>query len=83
VQNAFSIFLLVVGVVVIAGVVFWYLKTGDRDRHDEDAARAFFEERGHWPDQTPDDAAEERRRVEAAMAAGAAAVSRPADDGSV
>jgi hypothetical protein len=27
--------------------------TGDRSRDDEDAARAYFDRHGHWPDEGP------------------------------
>jgi hypothetical protein len=27
--------------------------TGDRSRDEEDAARAYFDRHGHWPDETP------------------------------
>jgi hypothetical protein len=27
--------------------------TGDKDREDEDDARAYFERHGHWPDEPP------------------------------
>ena len=27
--------------------------TGDRDRDDEDQARAYFDQHGRWPDDTP------------------------------
>ena len=49
-------------------VVGWFIKTvlakdRDQERFVEDDARDFFDEHGHWPDETPDDA---RRRAEQA-----------------
>lgn len=29
------------------------IRTGHGERHDEDAARAYFDEHGHWPDEAP------------------------------
>ena len=46
--------------IVGAGLAIWLLNllfrvgvTGDRERDAEDAARAFFDEHGHWPDEAP------------------------------
>lgn len=43
--------------VVGAGLSIWLMNflwrvgvSGDRDRDDEQAARAYFDEHGHWPD---------------------------------
>lgn len=45
---------------VAAGSSLWLITllmrvgiAGDRDRDDEDAARRFFDEHGHWPDERP------------------------------
>lgn len=38
----------------------------DEPRYAEDDARAFFDEHGHWPDETPADAAARRERGDAA-----------------
>ena len=40
-------------------------KDRDADRFEEDDAREFFDEHGHWPDETPEDAAARVRRAEA------------------
>ena len=35
-------------------IVAWFVKvmlTGDGERADEDEARTFFDEHGHWPDE--------------------------------
>ena len=50
-------------------VVGWFIKTAlakDRDveRFEEDDAREFFDEHGHWPDETPADAEARRARAE-------------------
>ena len=46
--------------IVGAGLAIWLLNalfrvgvTGDRERDAEDAARAYFDEHGHWPDEAP------------------------------
>ena len=49
------------------GVTAWFVRlvlSGDRDapQYAEDAARAFFDEHGHWPDESPADAASRARR---------------------
>jgi hypothetical protein len=43
---------------IAAGLSVWLLNllyrvgvTGDRERDDEDRARAYFDEHGHWPDE--------------------------------
>jgi hypothetical protein len=48
------------GAVIGAGMAVWLLNfffrvgvQGDRERDAEDAARAFFDEHGHWPDEEP------------------------------
>jgi hypothetical protein len=82
IANVYGIFICVAGVVGIAWIL-WVMRYGDRDRHDEDAARTFFDEHGHWPDETPEQAAAERRRIAALAAAPAPPVSRPSSDGTV
>ncbi len=53
--------------IVGAGIAIWILNVlvrfgikGDRDRHEEEDARAFFDRHGHWPGEEP--AARPRRR---------------------
>lgn len=43
----------------IGGVVWltWTISRGHDERHDEDAARAHFDEHGHFPDEDPDEVA--------------------------
>ncbi len=38
------------GCVVIGGLI-WFAWKGHGDREAEDAARAYFDEHGHWPDE--------------------------------
>ncbi len=35
------------------GWLVFKIMSGDDDRADEDAARRFFDEHGHWPDEDP------------------------------
>jgi cbb3-type cytochrome oxidase subunit 3 len=79
--NAYSIFVMVAGVVGIAWII-WLMRNGDRDRHDEDRARLFFDEHGHWPDETLEEAQAERARL-AATAGAPAPTSQPSSDGLV
>lgn len=37
----------------VIGVVFYYWTAEDRDRQSEEAARRYFDEHGHWPDEAP------------------------------
>ncbi len=39
--------------VLLLNALFRFGATGDRDREDEEAARRFFDEHGHWPDEQP------------------------------
>ena len=48
-------------------VTGWFIRivtARDRDapRHSEDDARSYLDEHGHWPDETPEEADERRRR---------------------
>ena len=81
IANLYGIFICVAGVVGIAWIL-WVMRHGDQDRYDEDAARVFFDEHGHWPDETAEQAQAERARL-AASAAVAPPVSRPSSDGLV
>ncbi len=56
-----------------AGASIWLLNflyrlsiSGDRDRDDEDRARTFFDQHGHWPDEPPPPAREVAHREEPA-----------------
>lgn len=39
--------------VALLNVLFRFGAHGDRERDEEEAARAFFHEHGHWPDEPP------------------------------
>ena len=39
--------------IALLNLLFRYGVTGDRRRDEEDEARAFFDEHGHWPDEPP------------------------------
>jgi hypothetical protein len=81
IANLTAILVVIIGVVGI-GWIIWLLRHGDTDRHDEDRARVFFDEHGHWPDETLEDALAERARIAAAQAPNAP-VSRASSDGLV
>jgi hypothetical protein len=80
--NAYAIFICVAGAAGIIWII-WLMRHGDRDRHDEDRARTFFDEHGHWPDETLEEAQAERARLAASSGAPVAPVSRPSSDGRV
>ena len=80
--NAYAIFIVVAAFVGI-GWIIWVMRHGDSDRHDEDDARSFFDEHGHWPDETPEEAAAERARLAAAAGAPVPAVTEASSDGLV
>jgi hypothetical protein len=49
-----AFFFLAVGLsVLLLNALFRYGVAGDRERDDEDAARAYFDEHGRWPDEPP------------------------------
>jgi hypothetical protein len=79
--NAYGIFICVAGVAGIIWILY-VMRHGDKDRHEEDDARTFFDEHGHWPDETLEEALAERERV-AALAGAPAPVSRASSDGLV
>ena len=37
----------------LMNVLFRFGVSGDKERDEEDEARAFFDEHGHWPDEQP------------------------------
>jgi hypothetical protein len=43
----------VAGGLAMVGVILWFLITGRNDRDEDEAARRFFDEHGHWPDESP------------------------------
>lgn len=80
--NAYGIFICVAGVVGIAWILY-VMRHGDSDRYEEDAARVFFDEHGHWPDETPEEAEAERRRLAASAGAPQPQVTHASPDGLV
>jgi hypothetical protein len=80
--NAYAIFIVVAAFAGI-GWIIWLMRNGDTDRHDEDDARTFFEEHGHWPDETPEEAAAERARIAASAGAPMPSVTQASSDGLV
>lgn len=80
--NAYAIFIVVAAVVGI-GWIIWVMRNGDKDRDAEDLARIFFDEHGHWPDQTREEAEAERARIAASAGAPVPTVSQPSSDGLV
>ena len=75
-SDVFAIVILVIGV-----VGFFFIFRGMRgidERGAEDAARTFYDEHGHWPDQTPEEAEAERRDL-----ARVYSVASPDEDGRV
>ena len=42
-----------IGSVLVVGVIAYAIATGRDDRDREEAARRYFDEHGHWPDESP------------------------------
>jgi hypothetical protein len=42
----------VVGGLGMVAVILYFLITGRDDRDEEEAARRYFDEHGHWPDES-------------------------------
>jgi hypothetical protein len=65
--SVFDILLLV----ATFAVTFWFVRIvfgrgRDEPRFAEDDAREYFDEHGHWPDETPEQAAARRAAADAA-----------------
>jgi type II secretory pathway pseudopilin PulG len=43
----------VIGGLALIVFLLWSLATGRDDRDKEEAARRYFDEHGHWPDESP------------------------------
>jgi hypothetical protein len=43
----------ILGALLVVGAVLYFLITGRHDRDEEEAARRYFDEHGHWPDESP------------------------------
>ena len=80
--DVFDILIVALGVGGV-GWIIWLLRHGDTDRHDEDSARLFFDEHGHWPDETLEEAEAERARLAAGSYGPMPSVTTPGSDGKV
>jgi type II secretory pathway pseudopilin PulG len=43
----------VIGALALIVLLLWSLATGRDDRDKEEEARNYFDEHGHWPDESP------------------------------
>jgi hypothetical protein len=43
----------ILGALFVIALVIWGLLSGRDDREKEEAARVYFDEHGHWPDEAP------------------------------
>jgi hypothetical protein len=43
----------VIGGFAMVAVILYFLVTGKGDRDKEEEARRYFDEHGHWPDESP------------------------------
>ena len=41
------------GAVLVVGMIAYFIATGRDDRDKDEAAREYFDEHGHWPDESP------------------------------
>jgi hypothetical protein len=41
------------GAILVVGMIAYFIATGRHDREDDEAARRYFDEHGHWPDESP------------------------------
>ena len=51
--EGFSVFLGSALSIVLLNILFRMGASGDTERHAEEAAREYFAEHGHWPDERP------------------------------
>ncbi len=51
-ETIWSIIAVVAAIAVIAMIVY-FIATGRDDREQDEAARRYFDEHGHWPDESP------------------------------
>ena len=51
-QTIWSLIALLGTFIVIGGIAY-FIATGRNDRDDDEAARDYFDEHGHWPDEAP------------------------------
>ena len=38
------------GAILVVGMIAYFIATGRDDRAEDEAARRYFDEHGHWPD---------------------------------
>ena len=41
------------GAILVVGMIAYFIATGRHDREADEAARRYFDEHGHWPDEAP------------------------------
>ena len=41
------------GAIAVVGMIAYFIATGRDDREADEAARRYFDEHGHWPDESP------------------------------
>ncbi|HKG66814.1 MAG TPA: hypothetical protein VKB28_22290 [Solirubrobacteraceae bacterium] len=41
------------GAIAVVGMIAYFIATGRDDREADEAARRYFDEYGHWPDESP------------------------------
>ena len=41
------------GAIAVVGMIAYFIATGRNDREEDEAARRYFDEHGHWPDERP------------------------------
>ncbi len=41
------------GAIAVVGMIAYFIATGRNDRDLDEAAREYFDEHGHWPDESP------------------------------
>ena len=41
-----------VGAIAVVGTIAYFIATGRNDREADEAARRYFDEHGHWPDES-------------------------------
>ena len=41
------------GAILVVAMIAYFIATGRSDRDDDEAAREYFDEHGHWPGESP------------------------------
>ena len=41
------------GAILVVGMIAYFIATGRDARAEDEAARRYFDEHGHWPDESP------------------------------